>query len=82
MVRQHQLQFIISTAPVKVHPDWQVESVPGGGFLSHCPKLPVQKVVSRGGSEYLLIGVAIQTDPSRPSPIEEVRLAGLRCRPH
>ena len=55
-----------------MHPDWQFESVQGGGVLSHCPKLPVRKVVSRDGSESILIGVALQTDASRPSPIEEL----------
>jgi hypothetical protein len=55
-----------------VYPDWQFESVRGIGILSHCPKLPVQKVVSPDGGEYILIGVAVQTDASRPSPIEEL----------
>ena len=72
MVRQHQRQFIISPTPLKVYSDWQLETVQGGGVLSHCPELPVRKVVSRDGSEYILIGVAIQTEASRPSPIEEL----------
>jgi hypothetical protein len=71
-MRQHQLQFIISAAPLKVYPDWQSESVQGAGILSYCPKLPVQKVVSPNGSEYILIGFAVQTDTSRPSPVEEL----------
>ncbi|MFZ0962215.1 MAG: hypothetical protein WAO35_15050 [Terriglobia bacterium] len=71
-MRQHQLQFVISPAPLNVYPDWQFESVQGRGILSHCPKLPVRKVVSRGGSEYILIGLAVQTEASRPSPLEEI----------
>jgi hypothetical protein len=71
-MRQHQRQFIIGPEPLKVYPDWQFEKVQGGGILSHCPKLPVQTVVSRDGSEYILIGLAVQTDASRPSPVEEL----------
>ena len=55
-----------------MYPDWQFETVQGVGILSHCPKLPVRKVVSQDGSECILIGVAIQTDASRLRPIEEL----------
>jgi len=71
-MHENQRQFIISPTPWKVYPDWQFETVQGVGVLSHCPKLPVRKVVSQDGREYILIGVAIQTDASRPSPIEEL----------
>ena len=72
-MRQHQRQFIIGPTPLKVHSDWQFETVQGVGILSHCPRLPVRKVVSQDGCEYILIGVAVQTDPSRPGPVAELK---------
>jgi hypothetical protein len=72
IMRAHQRQFIIGPTPLKLYPDWQFETVRGVGILSHCPKLPVRKVISRDGREYILIGVAIQTDASRPSPTVEL----------
>jgi len=72
-MHQHQRQFIIGPSPIKAYPDWQFETVQGVGFLSHCPKLPVCKVVAQDGCESILIGVAVQTDPSRPSPVEELK---------
>jgi hypothetical protein len=71
-MREHRRQFIISPKLVKLYSDWQFETVQGVGILSHCPTLPVRKVVSHDGREHILIGVAIQTDASRPSPIEEL----------
>lgn len=72
-MHEHQRQFLISPLPVKAYPDWQFETVQGIGILSHCPKLPVQKVVSHDGREYCLIGTAVQTDASRKSPLEELK---------
>ena len=72
-MHHHQRQFIISPTPLKAYMDWKSETVRGVGFLSHCPKLPVCKVVAQDGSESILIGIAVQTDPSRPSPVEELK---------
>jgi hypothetical protein len=72
-MHQHQRQFMISPTPLKAYRDWESETVQGVGFLSHCPTLPVQKVISHDGREYVLIGIAVQTDPSRPQPIEELK---------
>ncbi len=70
---QHHRQFMIGPEPMKVHPDWQVETVNGCGILSYCPKLSVRKIISRGGAEYVLIGMAVQSDASRPAPVEELK---------
>jgi len=56
IMHENQRQFVISPTPWKVYPDWQFETVQGVGILSHCPKLPVRKVVSQDGREYILIG--------------------------
>jgi len=72
-MHEHQRQFVIGPTPLKAYPDWKSETVQGVGFLSHCPKLPVRKVVSQVGSEYILIGTAVQADASRKSPLEELK---------
>jgi hypothetical protein len=72
-MRPHQRQFIICPTPWKVSPDWQVVTVKGVGYLSHCPLLPVQRVLAKDECEYILIGIAVQTDPSRPSPLKELQ---------
>jgi hypothetical protein len=72
-MRQHQRQFVIGPKPIKVNWDWKTETIQGVGFLSYSPKLPVKKISAQDGSEYILIGVAVQTDPSRPSPLEELK---------
>jgi hypothetical protein len=72
-MHDHTRQFVIGPKPVTACSDWKSETVRGVGFLSHCPKLPVCKVAAQDGSESILIGIAVQTDPSRPSPIEELK---------
>jgi hypothetical protein len=72
IMHEHQRQFVMGPTPLKAYPDWKSETVEGVGFLSHCPKLPAQKVVSKDRGEDILIGIPIQSDPSRPSPIDDL----------
>jgi hypothetical protein len=43
--------------------------------LSYCPTLPVTSVKDTEGRDWFLLGIAVQTNPARPDPVDEIALA-------
>jgi hypothetical protein len=52
-----------------------VHDLPGVGVLSSCPTLPVRIVPDRDGHVWALLGLALQSDPTRPDPADEIAAA-------
>ena len=48
--------------PVRLRPDWIAVRIAGDLFLSHCPKLVVQRLRSRDGVDFWLLGLAVPAD--------------------
>jgi len=46
--------------------------LPGCGVLSCCPTLPVEVVSDAGGTTWALLGVALQSDPTRADPCVQI----------
>lgn len=58
----HQKQYVLGPAPVRHRSDWVVVQIADGLTLSHCPKLAVQRLRSRDGGDFWLLGLAVPVD--------------------
>jgi hypothetical protein len=65
LVRVHRRQFLVGPCAVAVHDDWEHRELAPGAVLSACPSLPVAQAGGR-----TLLGIAVETDPGRPAPVE------------
>ena len=77
----HRRQFILAPRAVDVAGDWRHTEVSDGFVLSHCPSLPVTEARDVDGCTWHLLGVALQTDPARSAPEEELRRAQTAAVP-
>jgi hypothetical protein len=75
-MRAHRRQFVIGPAPVLVDQDWTSVAIGERCYLSYHRALPVAKARDRNGGVWHLLGLAIQTDPGRAAPLEEIPTAG------
>jgi hypothetical protein len=74
-MRAHRRQFVIGPAPVLVDEAWTSVAIGGGFHLSHHQALPVAEVRDRDGGAWYLLGIAVQADPARATPPEEIAAA-------
>lgn len=68
----HRRQFVIGSKPVKYRADWRTVELDSECFLSHCPNLPVKSSRDTDGMVWHLIGIAVQTEPHRLDPLDEI----------
>jgi hypothetical protein len=66
--RLHRRQFVLGPAPFHAAEEWVAEELGPSLHLSRCPELPLERVTDRRGVDWLLIGIALQSDPAAPSP--------------
>lgn len=74
-MRAHRRQFVIGPAPVLVDEGWTSVAIGEGFHLSHQQTLPVAALRDRDGGAWYLLGIAVQTDPTRAAPPEEIATA-------
>lgn len=72
----HRRQFILAAEPHRIHPGWPAVDCGGGRVLSHCPTLPVRRATDADGQVWHLLGLAVQSLPDQPDPVEVI--AGSR----
>ena len=72
----HARQFILGPRARKGAHDWVCLPIDDGSILSHCPRLRVGQVADRAGRRWSLLGLAVQSDPRRGSPEEELAAHG------
>jgi hypothetical protein len=77
----HRRQFVLGPRPVLSERGWTALRLEDAGVLSRCPELPLARTRDAEGVEWCLVGLAVQTDPSRPDPTEELRAAGTSAVP-
>jgi len=68
----HRRQFVVGAEPVVCGEGWQSVELGPSCVLSHCPALPVESVMDTDGVFWHLVGRAVQTDPDRPDPADEI----------
>lgn len=69
---------MIGPTPVSVDESWTSLPIGEGLHLSHHQALPVVEARDLDGGLWYLLGIALQTDPARAAPLEEITTA----RPH
>jgi len=74
--RLHRRQFVLGPEPFLEGEGWIAEEVRPSLYLSRCPELPVAAVADDRGIPSRLLGIAVQSDPERPLPAEELASAG------
>jgi hypothetical protein len=71
-MQAHRRQFVIGPEPVAPDETWASIAIGEGVHLSFQEALPVTQVRDREGADWSLLGIALQSDPNRPSPPDEI----------
>jgi len=77
----HRRQFLLGPRAVRSEHGWRSLRLDGAGVLSHCPDLTVRVARDAEQAEWCLIGLAVQSDPARPDPDDEIRAARTAAIP-
>jgi hypothetical protein len=71
--RLHRRQFILGPEPFLAGEGWISEQIGPSLHLSRCPELPAASVTDKCGVTWRLVGLALQSDPDAPPPLEQLR---------
>jgi hypothetical protein len=74
-LKLHRRQFLIGPAPVLVDEEWTSIDVGDGMHLSFERALPITPVRDRDRGAWYLLGRAVQSDPTRAAPPDEIAAA-------
>lgn len=80
MTRPHRRQWVIGSTPVQPFPDWCCDQIDCHYWLSYCPSLPVIRSQEQG-STWVLLGLAVETVETKPSPREQIEQGSQRILP-
>jgi hypothetical protein len=70
--RLHRRQFILGPEPFLAGEGWISEQIGPSLHLSRCPELPAASVTDKRGVTWRLLGVALQSDPDAPAPLQQL----------
>jgi hypothetical protein len=70
--RLHRRQFILGPEPLLAAEGWISEQIAPSLHLSRCAELPAASVTDRRGVTWWLLGVALQSDPDAPAPLQQL----------
>jgi hypothetical protein len=71
-MRVHRRQFVVGPEPALLDATWESLEMGHGQHLSWQRSLPVTATTDRDGTVWHLLGIAVQTDPSRRTPVGEI----------
>ena len=71
-MRLHRRQFIVGPEPVLAGEGWISEQIGPSLHLSRCPELAASCVTDKRGVTWRLLGLALQSDPVAPEPLEQL----------
>jgi hypothetical protein len=63
---------VIGPRPFSASGDWQTTRLDSGTWVSHCPTLRAGTAQDGDGREWALLGLAVQTLPDEPNPLEQI----------
>src|SRR5687768_1024013 len=72
-MRAHNKQFLIGSQERQIQNDWKTKVLGENLYLSHCSSLIVQSANDLSGVEWHILGIAIQSDNARESPLTEIK---------
>jgi hypothetical protein len=70
--RLHRRQFVLGPEPFLAAKGWVSEQIAPSLHLSRCAELPVASVTDGRGVTWWLLGVALQSDPDAPAPLQQL----------
>jgi hypothetical protein len=70
--RLHRRQFVLGPEPMLAAAGWLSTEISPSLFLSRCPDLPLAAVTDKRGVPWRLLGMAVQSDPDAPPPLEQL----------
>ena len=70
--RLHRRQFVVGPDAYPAAPGWRSEQIAPSLHLSHCAELSIASVADRSGATWWLLGLALQSDPDAPPPLEQL----------
>jgi hypothetical protein len=70
--RLHRRQFVLGPEPVLAAEGWVSEEIRPSLYLSRCGDLHVASVTDKRGVQWRLLGIALQSDPKAPAPLEQL----------
>lgn len=74
----HRSQFYIGKHPKLVDENWLNYTLQNGKILSYSKSLPVKFIKDQNNNSFVLIGYAVQSVPTEPSPVEGLQqLSGI-----
>ena len=74
-MRAHRRQFVLGHEPVLVDEDWASVGICKGLHLSYHQALPITETRDRDGGSWWLLGIALQADPLKGTPRDEIATA-------
>ena len=74
-MRVHRRQFFLGPAPLLVDESWTSVALEDGFHFSYQQALRVAEIRDREGVVWRLLGTALQSDPERAAPLEEIGAA-------
>ena len=70
--RLHRRQFVLGPEPFLAGEGWISEQIGPSLHLSRCPELPASSVTDKRGVTWRLLGLALQSNPDAPEPLEQL----------
>jgi len=70
--RLHRRQFVLGPEPFLAGEEWISEQIGPSLHLSRCPELAATSVIDKRGVTWRLLGLALQSDPDAPAPLEQL----------
>jgi hypothetical protein len=70
--RLHRRQFVVGPEPLVAGEGWVSEEIGPSLHLSRCSDLRAASVKDRRGVTWWLLGVALQSDPDAPAPLQQL----------
>jgi hypothetical protein len=71
-LRLHRRQFILGPEPALAAAGWVSDEISPSLYLSHCSDLPLGAVTDKRGVPWRLLGIAVQSDPDAPDPLQQL----------
>ncbi|MEA5502352.1 hypothetical protein VB735_04355 [Halotia wernerae UHCC 0503] len=71
-IRPHRLQFVVGSKPFRAYEDWQSHQLDASTWVSYCSELRAAWTRDADGSQWMLLGLAVETLESQTDPLTEI----------
>ena len=72
IVKLHRRQFVVGPEPFRVSMDWLCHQLSASVWVSYCPELRAGWTTDARGTQWGLLGLAVQTLEHEPNPMDTI----------